>query len=88
MTLPEFITYCTLKDLIVLHEPADVFKTLTRTAGDRYKLVIENDNYLAVFTYIAGDHNILYSQLLKVDREFDEPVSLPDGLENIIPYFV
>ena len=66
MTLPEFITYCTLKDYIVLHQRLDLEWHADKV--NKQKLIIENDNWLAVITYthFAGQHNILYTSLAKV----------------------
>jgi len=63
MKLPEFITYCTLKDLIVVHERLD--NEWYANATNMQKLVIENDNFLATIKYIhfANKYSILYSEL-------------------------
>jgi len=76
MKLPEFITYCTLKNLIVTHEKLDPYWprawTETRKRNDYYKIVVENDNYLATITYGKDDSRIVYSRLTKVSVYNDE----------------
>ena len=87
MKLPEFITFCTLKGLIVLHERLD--NEWVADKVNKQKLVIENNDFLATITYthFTGEYNILATQLSEVTTYRDEPLDKAD-LGTIISKFV
>lgn len=86
MNFPEFLTYCELKDIIVLH--VRLGNEWHAKVANKQKLVIENDNFLATITYIhvAGKYDVLSTSLVRVHTHQDEFLS-NDSLETIISTF-
>lgn len=86
MKLPEFISYCKLKDIIVTHERLD--HEWHANVCNKQKLVIENDIYLAaiIYTHFSGEYIILDTALYKGYTFKDEPIH-HNGLESIISTF-
>jgi len=86
MNLDEFITYCTLKDYIVLHER--LYGEWHANAANKTKLIIENDKFYATITYthFAGQYNILYTSMAMVSARED---TLIPGIDynKIIAHF-
>ena len=78
MKLLEFITYCTLKGLVVEHRRLD--NEWHAKIANKQRLMVENDSYFAVITYthFAGKHNILAVELSKVSTHSDELIAGAD----------
>jgi len=74
MELPEFITYCALKDYIVLHER--LYGEYHANVCQKQKLIVENDKFYATITYthFAGQYNILYTSLAMVSSRADTQI--------------
>ena len=91
MNLDEFITYCTIADFVVMHErfhpswPHAWKEQPLR--NDYYKLVVENDNFLARITYGKDDYRIVQARLTKVYTTNDEHLEQA-GLRDIIKAFL
>ena len=86
MKLDQFITYCTLKDLIVLHKRLD--NEWVANAVNKQKLVIENDDFLAtiIYTHFTKKYSILSASLTEVLTTYDKD-TIETDLGTIIEKF-
>jgi len=86
MNLGEFITYCTLKDIIVLHEKLD--PVWPKDPGDMHKLIIEVKDYIATITYrkYRSEYDIVYTEL-KIVTVLDDLLCKNANYSDILEAF-
>lgn len=86
MKLPEFISYCVLRDIVVFHEILD--PSYPEDPGDIHKLIIEVKDYLATITYNKHNDNykILYTEL-KIVTVLDDLLYKNINYNDIVEVF-